>query len=232
MAPATAAVFPDQEGTFSMGSSHTLDQLDVCFDDTHAVANAGLLLPATLAERLGIEQAADQLIDLGERAGAHRPGRKLLTLVHAMLAGGDCIDDADLLRCGATSQVLGHRVMAPSTLGTFLRAFTFGHVRQLDRLTEQLLTRAWAAGAGPGDGPMTMDLDSTICEGARPRKAGRRLRLHPHPRLPPAAGHPRRHRRGATRPPAHPGGPTPPAAPPGSSPSWPPGCAAPARRAS
>jgi hypothetical protein len=147
-----------------MGSSHTLDQLDSCFDDTHAVANAGLLLAATLAERLGIEQAADALIDLGERAGAYRPGRKLLTLVHAMLAGADCIDDADLLRCGATSQVLGHRVMAPSTLGTFLRAFTFGHVRQLDRLTEQVLTRAWAAGAGPGDGPMTMDLDSTVCE--------------------------------------------------------------------
>jgi hypothetical protein len=147
-----------------MGSSHTLDQLDTCFDDTHVVANAGLLLAATLAERLGIEQAADALIDLGERPGAHRPGRKLLTLVHAMLAGGDCIDDADLLRCGATSQVLGHQVMAPSTVGTFLRAFAFGHVRQLDRLTEQVLARAWAAGAGPGDGPMTMDLDSTVCE--------------------------------------------------------------------
>jgi hypothetical protein len=78
----------DQEGTFSMGSSHTLDQLDSCFDDTHAVANAGLLLAATLAERLGIEQAADALVDLGERPGAHRPGRKLLTLVHSMLAGG------------------------------------------------------------------------------------------------------------------------------------------------
>jgi hypothetical protein len=147
-----------------MQSSHTLDQLDIAFDDTHAIANAGLLLPATPAQRLGIEQAADALIDLGERAGAHRPGRKLLTLVHSMLAGGDCIDDAEVLRCGATSRVLGHRVMAPSTLGTFLRAFTFGHVRQLDRLTEQLLTRAWAAGAGPGDGPMTMDLDSTVCE--------------------------------------------------------------------
>ena len=164
-----------------MGSSHILDQLDTCFDDTHAVANAGLLLPATLAERLGIEQAADQVIDLGERAGAYRPGRKLLTLVHAMLAGGDCIDDADLL---------GHRVMAPSTLGTFLRSFTFGHVRQLDRLTEQTLKRAWAAGAGPGDGPMTMDLDSTVCPGARRPQAGRRLRLHPHPRLPPACCHP------------------------------------------
>ena len=147
-----------------MASSHTLDQLDTCFDDPHAVANAGLLLPATLAERLGIEQTADQLIDLGERPGAAHPGRKLLTLVHSMVAGGDCIDDADVLRCGQTATVLGHRVMAPSTLGTFLRAFTFGHVRQLDRLTEQLLTRAWAAGAGPGDGPMTMDLDSTVCE--------------------------------------------------------------------
>ena len=124
-----------------MGSSHTLDQLDTRFDDTHPSANAGLL-PATLAQRLGIEQTADQLIDLGERAGAAHPGRKLLTLVHTMIAGGDCIDAA-LLRCGATSQVLGHRVRAPSTLGIFLRAFTFGHVRQFDRLTEQVLARAW-----------------------------------------------------------------------------------------
>ena len=132
-----------------MASSHTLDQLDIAFDDTHAVASAGLLLSATLAERLGIEQAADALIDLGERPGAYRPGRKLLTLVHSMLVGGDCTDDADLLRCGQTASVLGHRVMAPSTLGTFLRAFTFGHVRQLDRVCEQALKRAWAAGAGP-----------------------------------------------------------------------------------
>jgi Transposase DDE domain group 1 len=185
MAPATAAVIPDQKGAFSMGSSHTLDQLDICFDDTHAVANAGLLLPATLAQRLGIEQAADALIDLGERAGAHRPGRKLLTLVHSLLVGGDCIDDADLLRCGQTASVLGHRVMAPSTLGTFLRSFTFGHVRQLDRLAEQLLMRAWAAGAGPGDGPITIDLDSTVCEVHGYHKQGatygytRKLGYHP-----------------------------------------------------
>jgi hypothetical protein len=75
--------------------------------------------------------------------------------------------------------------MAPSTLGTFLRSFTFGHIRQLDRLTEQILTRAWAAGAGPGDGPMTIDLDSTGLRGPRPRKAGRRLRLHPQARYHP-----------------------------------------------
>jgi hypothetical protein len=91
-----------------MGSSHTLDQLDTCFDDTHAVANAGLLPPAMLAERLGIEQAADALIDLGERPGAAHPGRKLLTLVHAMLAGGTasttptCCAAAPPAGCSAT----------------------------------------------------------------------------------------------------------------------------------
>jgi hypothetical protein len=100
-------------GHFLDGSSHTLDQLDSCFDDTHAIANAGLLLPATLAERLGIQQAADQLIDLGQRPGAAHPGAKLLTVVHSILAGGDCIDDTDVLRCGATSQVLGHRCWHP-----------------------------------------------------------------------------------------------------------------------
>ena len=124
-----------------MPSSHSPDSLVVAFDDTHAVANAGLLLPATLAERLGIEAAVDELVDLGGRPGAHRPGRKVLTLIHAIIAGADCIDDADLLRTGSTAQVLGHRVMAPSTLGTFLRSFTFGHVRQLDRVAETLMGR-------------------------------------------------------------------------------------------
>jgi Transposase DDE domain group 1 len=81
-----------------------------------------------------------------------------------MVAGADCIDDTDVLRTGQTAQVLGHRVMAPSTLGTFLRSFTFGHVRQLDRAAETILGRAWAAGAGPGAGPMTIDVDATICE--------------------------------------------------------------------
>jgi hypothetical protein len=72
-----------------MRSSHVmLDQVDVAFDDERLVANAGLLLPAILADRLGIEQAADELIDLGERPGAARPGRKVLTVVHGLLAGG------------------------------------------------------------------------------------------------------------------------------------------------
>jgi hypothetical protein len=169
-----------------MRSSHVvLDQVDVVFDDEHAVASAGQLLPATLAERLGLEQAANQLVDLGDRPGAAHPGRKILTVVHGLLAGGDCIDDVEVLRAGATASVLGHRVMAASTVGTFLRAFTFGHVRQLDRVAETALTRAWAAGAGPGDGPMTIDADSTICEvhGRAKQGAGygytRKLGYHP-----------------------------------------------------
>jgi Transposase DDE domain group 1 len=147
-----------------MPSSHSPDGLRVGFDDDHGVANAGLLLPATLAQRLGIEAVVDQLVDLGERPGGFRPGRKVLTLVHALVIGGDCIDDADVLRSGQTAQMLSHRVMAPSTLGTFLRGFTFGHIRQLDRVTETILSRAWAAGAGPGQEPTTIDVDSTICE--------------------------------------------------------------------
>ena len=91
-------------------------------------------------------------------------GNKVLTLVASALAGGDCIDDADALRTGGTDRVLGCTVKAPSTLGTFLRSFRWGHVRQLDRVSRQLLAQAWAAGAGPGDDPLTIDLDSTLCE--------------------------------------------------------------------
>lgn len=166
-------------------SSHTLEGLSVSFDDDRAVANAGLLLTGALAERLGLEDLIDEAVDLGERAGAARPGRKVLTLVHAIVAGGDCIDDADVLRSGATGRVLPHRVMAPSTLGTFLRSFTFGHVRQLDKVAEAALRRAWGAGAGPGEAPMTIDLDSTVCEVHGYHKGGaaygytRQLGYHP-----------------------------------------------------
>ena len=80
------------------------------------------------------------------------------------LAGGDCIDDADVLRTGRTTSAIGCVIKAPSTLGTFLRSFRWGHVRQLDRVSREFLARAWAAGAGPGDAPLTIDLDSTVCE--------------------------------------------------------------------
>jgi len=88
----------------------------------------------------------------------------VLSLVHAMLLGADCIDDCEILRTGRTDAVLGHRAMAPSTLGTFLRSFTFGHVRQLDRVFGQILCRAWQAGAGPGAGRLVIDVDSFVGE--------------------------------------------------------------------
>ena len=89
-----------------------------------------------------------------------------------MLVGATHIDHVDRLRAGATGAVLGFRVMAPSTVGTFLRSFTWGHVRQLDRVTAVMLGRAWATGGGPGEAPMTIDVDSTICEVTAKTKAG------------------------------------------------------------
>ena len=140
------------------------DRIHVAFDDHRLVANAGLLLPVTLAHHLGLGELVDRHVDLGDAPGRANPGDKLLTLVASALAGGDCIDDADVLRTGSTARVLGCAVKAPSTLGTFLRSFRWGHVRQLDRVSRELLARAWAAGAGPGDEPLTIDLDSTVCE--------------------------------------------------------------------
>ena len=127
-----------------------LDQVRVCFDEQRLISDAGLMVTATLAQRLGIEQLVNESVWLDPRApGACLPGRKVMSLVHGMLAGADSIDDMNVLRAGSSGLILGHRVMAPSTLGTFLRAFTFGHVRQLDRVRERTLSRAWQAGAGP-----------------------------------------------------------------------------------
>ena len=142
------------------------DRIRIVFDDHRLVANAGLLLPATLAQHLGLRELVDRHLDPGGAPGRANTGDKLLTLVASALAGGDCIDDADALRAVGRPvfSAAWSRRHPPSTLGTFLRSFRWGHVRQLDRVSRQLLARAWAAGAGPGDAPLTIDLDSTICE--------------------------------------------------------------------
>ncbi|MHB8431918.1 MAG: IS1380 family transposase [Acidimicrobiales bacterium] len=144
--------------------SRGLDRLKVVFDEPSLVADAGLVLVATMASRLGLEGLVDAMVRFNDRPGGFRPGRKVLSLVHAMVAGASHIGHADRLRSGATERVLGHRVMAPSTLGTFLRAFSFGHVRQLDAATGELLCRAWALAAGPGDQRVVIDVDSTVCQ--------------------------------------------------------------------
>jgi hypothetical protein len=141
-----------------------LDGIGVAFDDERAVANAGIALVSTLAGRLGIEAMVDECVELGERPGAANAGAKVMSLVSAMALGADCVDDCDLLRSGRTAHAVGHRVMAPSTLGTFLRSFTFGHVRQLDRVLGEALIGAWAAGGGPGDERLVVDVDSFVGE--------------------------------------------------------------------
>ena len=115
-----------------MLSPASLDQLQATFDDHRLVADAGLLLPATLAQHLGLQELADSCVDLGDAPGRANAGDKLVTLVASALAGGDCIADAAALRSGGAGRVLGCTVKAPSTLGTFLRSFSWGHVRQLD----------------------------------------------------------------------------------------------------
>ena len=180
---------------------HQPDRIQIAFDDHRLVSNAGLILPSTLALRLGLPQLVDRHLDLGHAKGRANTGDKMMTLVASALAGGDCIDDADALRAGGTARVLGFTAKAPSTLGAFLRSFRWGHVRQLDRVSRELLARAWAAGAGPGDGPLTIDLDSTICETyGLAKEGGPPPRLHRQAGLSPAAGHRRRNRRRADGP--------------------------------
>ena len=150
--------------------SQTLDRIHATFDDDNLVANAGLILPATVIERLGVEALINTTVRLDGRVGGAAPGRKVLTVMNTMLAGGSHIDHADMLRAGATSQVVSHRGMAPSTLGTFLRSFTFGHVRQLEAVNDLLMQRAWSAGTTRG--AMVVDVDSTICEVVGKAKQG------------------------------------------------------------
>ena len=96
------------------------DRIQIAFDDHRLVANAGLLLPVTLAQRLGLSQLVQECLDLGNALGRANTGDKMMTLVASALAGGDCIDDADVLRTGGTAGAIGCVVKAPSTLGTFL----------------------------------------------------------------------------------------------------------------
>ena len=91
------------------------DRIQIAFDDHRLVNNAGLLLPATLAQRVGLRELVDRHLDLGHAPGRANAGDKMLTLAASALAGGGCIDDAEALRAGRTSSVLGCMVKAPST---------------------------------------------------------------------------------------------------------------------
>ena len=169
------------------------DRIQIAFDDHRLVANAGLMLPATLARRLGLPQLADRCLDLGHAPGRANTGDKLMTLVASALAGGDCIDDADA--SGGTAGVLGCVV---KTLGTFLRSFRWGHVRQPGE-------PGVAGGPGlPGPVPATHHSPSPGLHHLRDLRPGQGgcppPRLHPPAGLSPAAGRGRRHWRRADGP--------------------------------
>src|ERR1019366_825593 len=153
-------------------SSRKLERLDVVFDDRNAVANGGLVLPMTLAGRLGLRELVEANVHLGDAPGRANPGHKAMALVASALVGGDSIDDADVLRSGRAAELLGTWVPAPSTLGTFLRSFSWADSRSLDKVAGELLKRAWAAGAGPRDGPLTIDVDPSICRAYGLKKQG------------------------------------------------------------
>jgi hypothetical protein len=118
-----------------MRSSHSVDRLSVQFDDDRLVADAGLLLPATLGQHLELAELFDAHLDLGDAPGRANVGIKAMALIHSALAGGDCIDDAAGLASASTGMVLGHELRSVSSLGTFLRSFSWGDVRSLDRVS-------------------------------------------------------------------------------------------------
>lgn len=121
----------------------------------------GVLPAAVLAQRLDLAGLIDARVRLAEH-GANS-GTKALTVIGAMLAGGDSIDDVSVLRAGACGELFD-ATRAPSTVGTWLRAHKWSNVREFDAVSRELLARLWAAGAGPADlaAPLTIDVDSTI----------------------------------------------------------------------
>lgn len=177
MTVSEAVVRPNSEGTFQVKASHNLAALAITFDEDNLVPNAGLVAPGLLAQRLGIAETVGQRVRLDrDRPGAANSGAKALTVLGGMLAGADSIDDLDVLRAGAAPELFDD-VRAPSTIGTWLRAFKWANVRQLDAVGRQTLQRAWAAGLGPADltAPLTIDVDSSVCQSYGVAKQGCRF---------------------------------------------------------
>ena len=155
-----------------MKLSHTLTRTSAAFDDPNLVSSAGLVPVLALADRAGLRQLADEHLSVPTDKGANA-GLKVASLVAGMVAGADSIDDMAVLRQGGMGRLFAC-AYAPSTLGSFLRAFTFGHVRQLDAIAARFLT-ALAARTGLGEpaspamtdgngGYAFLDVDDTIVE--------------------------------------------------------------------
>ncbi len=172
-----ATIRPNARGISEVKLSHTLRATSAAFDDPNLVSTGGLVPVLALAESAGLRDLADQHLSVPTDKGANA-GLKVASLVGGMVAGADSIDDMALLRHGGMGRVFA-RAYAPSTLGSFLRAFTFGHVRQLDAVASWFLiamaglTRLLGVGTGPAagtdeavasEGYALLDVDDTIIE--------------------------------------------------------------------
>jgi len=171
-----------------MRLSHTLGRTSVAFDDPNLVSAGGLLPVLALAQAAGLRELADEHLSVPTDKGANA-GLKVASLVAGMVAGAVSIDDMALLRHGGMCRVFA-RAYAPSTLGSFLRAFTFGHVRQLDAIASRFLralagrTRlpgepARAAAGGTDAGDAFVDVDGTIIARWRTCPPGSSTRTRP-----------------------------------------------------
>jgi hypothetical protein len=146
---------------------HTSAATSAVFDDPNLVSSAGLVPVLTLARSAGLQELAQTHLSVPTDKGANA-GLKVTSLVAGMVAGADSIDDMALLRHGGMGRVFAG-AYAPSTLGSFLRAFTFGHVRQLDAVASRFLTGLAAqapliASSPDTCGQMMVDIDDTIIE--------------------------------------------------------------------
>src|SRR3954447_18547225 len=149
-----------------MQLSHTRPVMSATFDEPNLVSAAGLVPLMALARKAGLRELADERMSVPTDKDAHA-GLKLSSLVAGMAAGADSIEDMALLRHGGMGKVFTG-AYAPSTLGSFLRSFTFGHVRQLDAVASRFLVnlaeRSDLLGGRTDAGPVLLDLDDTIVE--------------------------------------------------------------------
>lgn len=155
-----------------MRSSHAAARLSASFTDPNLVASAGLVPLVRLAERCALAALIRRHVELKVTTGAN-PAGKAMTLVAAMCAGADCIEDVDMLRTGGFGRLFTG-IYAPSTLGSFLRSFTHGHVRQLQaaarRFTANLIAHTGLI--PPGEPIVFLDIDSKIKQVYGPAKQG------------------------------------------------------------
>lgn len=137
-----------------MQSCHAAAAVDVVFDDPNLIADAGLVPVIALAEQIGLPELVAEHVAIGDAANSAgaNPAAKVMSLLAGMVAGADSIADVDRLR-HAGNQVVFDEIRAPSTLGSFLRAFTHGHVQQLNAVLRQaLIALAAVVEHNPGTG--------------------------------------------------------------------------------